>query len=63
MSSIEALYFGVPLIGIPVFGDQHMNMARAVESGYGVRLDLNDVSEASLTTALDEVLNNPRLVC
>lgn len=49
-------------MGIPVFGDQHMNMARAVESGYGIKLDLNNISEDTLTETLQEALNNPRYV-
>lgn len=60
LSSIEALYFGIPLVGIPVFGDQPMNMARAVKSGYGIKVDLDTISEEILDEAISNALGNPK---
>lgn len=60
LSSTEAVYHGVPVIGIPMFGDQKMNMAVAVNGGYGLKLDYEDVTEATLTAALNEVLGNEK---
>ncbi|KRT83008.1 Glycosyltransferase, partial [Oryctes borbonicus] len=59
LSTIESLYRGVPIIGIPVLGDQKLNMANAANRGYGVLIDFPDLSEETLTKALEEALNNP----
>lgn len=59
LGSTEALYHAKPVIGIPIFGDQRMNIQRAVRTGYGVLLDLNDVTEQTVQKAVEEVLTNP----
>ncbi|KAJ8980276.1 hypothetical protein NQ317_005134 [Molorchus minor] len=60
LSTTEAVYFGVPIIGIPIYGDQKGNIAKAVQYGYAVSLNVDDLSEAKLSWALDEILNNTR---
>ncbi|XP_063921440.1 UDP-glycosyltransferase UGT5-like isoform X1 [Zophobas morio] len=60
LSTIEAIYFGVPLVGIPVFGDQLSNIATAAADGYAVKINLEELSEQTLSSALNEVLTNPR---
>ena len=56
----EALYKGVPLLGIPLFGDQIMNINRAVLKGYALSLDFQDITEESFGSALNEILTNPK---
>lgn len=58
LSGTEAVYHGIPLVTIPIFGDQKLNAARSVSSGYGVRIDYNNLTEASLSWALHEVLDS-----
>ncbi|XP_049828787.1 UDP-glycosyltransferase UGT5-like [Schistocerca gregaria] len=60
LSTQEATARGVPLVGIPVFGDQSLNMAQAQRQGYAVTLAISNISEASLQWALHEVLAVPR---
>ncbi|XP_058833854.1 UDP-glycosyltransferase UGT5-like [Topomyia yanbarensis] len=57
LGTTEALYHGKPIVGIPIFGDQMMNVRRAVRTGYGVMLDLNDATEESVLNAIETVLN------
>nr|XP_972090.2 PREDICTED: UDP-glucuronosyltransferase 2B10-like [Tribolium castaneum] len=60
LSTIEAVYHGVPIIGIPVFGDQESNIAAAASKGYAVPVPLKELSEEKLSWALNEILNNPK---
>ncbi|KAJ3664865.1 hypothetical protein Zmor_000405 [Zophobas morio] len=60
LSTIEAVYHGVPLIGIPVFGDQRSNVAAAVNSGYAVSVPLDELTEENFSAALSEILYNAR---
>jgi hypothetical protein len=62
LSMQEAINRGVPLLGIPIFGDQSLNMRKAVTAGYGVMVEYNNVSEESLTWAIREIIENPRYV-
>lgn len=59
LSTIEALHYGVPIVGIPFFSDQESNIADSVNKGYGIRLSYEDVTSESLRNALLEVTNNP----
>jgi len=47
-------------VGIPLLGDQKLNMARAVAAGYGILLDYDNVTAESLDWALKEALENSR---
>lgn len=59
-STIEAVYFGKPLIGIPFFGDQYQNIRSVVERGGGVQLDMDRLSESSISAAVNEITTNPK---
>jgi glucuronosyltransferase len=56
----EAIYHGVPVIGLPFMTDQHLNLKRAVADGYAIQLDWKDVNEQSLTDTLQRILHNSR---
>ncbi|XP_049946280.1 UDP-glycosyltransferase UGT5-like [Schistocerca serialis cubense] len=60
LSTQEATARGVPLVAIPVFLDQKLNVALASRQGYAVRLDVHNITEASIEWALTEVLTVPR---
>ena len=58
----ETIYHGVPMLGLPLGGDQTLNIMRAARDGYGLKLDWKDVTEDTLNEALQSLLHNPREV-
>ncbi|KAM7326474.1 hypothetical protein ACRRTK_014952 [Alexandromys fortis] len=55
----EAIHFGIPMIGIPLFGEQHDNIAYIVAKGAAVSLDFRTMTRADLLNALEAVIDNP----
>ncbi|XP_050431337.1 UDP-glycosyltransferase UGT4-like isoform X2 [Adelges cooleyi] len=55
----EATYNSKPIIGIPFFGDQHMNMLLVEKNGAGKMVDFHTMDEESLLNTINEVLENP----
>jgi glucuronosyltransferase len=58
LSLMEAVHYGKPVIGIPIFNDQKFNMAQASSQGYGITLNYDNITESSLRTALDTIFND-----
>lgn len=61
-SVFECLYFGIPMIVLPVFGDQTDNAQRIEDMGLGKRLPVFDCNEESLLKAIDEILSNKAMI-
>lgn len=55
----EGVHRAVPMVGIPIYCDQHLNMNKATLGGYAVKLYFPNITEESFRWALDEVLYNP----
>jgi glucuronosyltransferase len=60
MSTIEAAYRGVPIVGIPFFFDQNTNVQKVLAKGLGVKLDYRTLTKESILSAVREILNNDR---
>lgn len=58
--SVESRYNGVPIICIPLGGDQDANAFTVVKDGWGILLRYRDLDVESLTKAVNEILNNPK---
>ncbi|XP_033228018.1 UDP-glucuronosyltransferase 2B31-like [Belonocnema kinseyi] len=56
----EALYYKVPMIGIPLYSDQFRNVETVVSKNICIRLDLNQINQRSLDKALNAILNDPK---
>ena len=55
----EAIYHGVPMVGLPLFADQPHNIVHMKAKGAAVRFDLETMSTEDLLNALKDVINNP----
>jgi MGT family glycosyltransferase len=57
----ECLWFGKPMVVLPLFWDQYDNAQRMDETGFGVRLGTYHHTPDELTGALDRVLKDDAL--
>lgn len=60
LSTTEAMFYGVPIVGIPLLGDQHINMKQVQDAGWGILLDFDDINEDTVYEAIAEVINDSR---
>jgi len=60
MSSIEAAYRGVPIVGMPFFLDQNANVQKFLAKGLGVKLEQSTLTKESILSAVREILDNDR---
>jgi len=57
-STMEALYYGVPLVCVPQMIEQEVNAGRVAELGLGVRLDARHLTAADLRAAVATVTSD-----
>ena len=57
----EALFFGKPMVVLPLFWDQYDNAQRIHDTGFGVRLDTYGHTREQLTGAIDGLLADEAL--
>ncbi|XP_031331146.1 UDP-glucuronosyltransferase 1-2-like, partial [Photinus pyralis] len=56
----EAIYSHVPMVGMPVFGDQFFNAKKIVNKGLGLELDYQRLEREHFKKTVLEVITNPR---
>nr|CAD7437950.1 unnamed protein product [Timema bartmani] len=59
-STQEAIYFGVPVVGIPFFMDQHSNFYRLKELGVGEGLVFSSLTKDKILNTINAVIKNSR---
>jgi UDP:flavonoid glycosyltransferase YjiC (YdhE family) len=59
-STMEAMWYGVPVVGLPQMPEQSAVGEQAVRSGLGVKLEGHEVSVESLRKAVSTVAGEPR---
>jgi len=57
----ESLYFGKPMVVLPVFWDQYDNAQRMRETGFGIRLDTYGHEPSQLPSAIDTLVADDHL--
>jgi MGT family glycosyltransferase len=60
-TTTECMWFGKPMVVLPIFWDQHDNAQRVDETGYGVRLRTYDRAGGELAAALDRMLSDEQV--
>ncbi|XP_049885630.1 UDP-glucosyltransferase 2-like isoform X2 [Pectinophora gossypiella] len=58
LSFMEAVHYGVPIIGLPIYLDQFVNVNKAVAQGYALKVDLNMKLPQNLKKALHVMLKD-----
>ncbi|XP_045608868.2 UDP-glucosyltransferase 2 isoform X2 [Procambarus clarkii] len=58
LSTLESMYHGVPVVGMPVFADQHANMAKVERDGRGRVLLWDQLTSESFRDTINKVLND-----
>ncbi|XP_035731371.1 UDP-glucuronosyltransferase 2B7-like [Vespa mandarinia] len=56
----EAVYAAVPMVLIPMYGDQYVNAVTAEYRGVSILLEYEEINEDIFRHALDEIFNNTR---
>ncbi|XP_067004504.2 UDP-glycosyltransferase UGT5 isoform X2 [Anabrus simplex] len=60
LSMQEAIFHGVPILGVPLVADQEPNTLRAVDAGIALKVDLEESSEEEIHSAVTELINDPK---
>ncbi|XP_017070038.2 UDP-glycosyltransferase UGT5 [Drosophila eugracilis] len=55
----EALYYGVPLLGLPLIGDQRANLQKMKSKSWGLTLSTLNLTHIELTHAIHRILSHP----
>lgn len=62
-STEEAIYSGVPLIGMPMITDQWFNSERYEHYGIGIQMEFETITEDQLFTGINKTIIDKRYVC
>lgn len=62
LSLFETVYHGVPVVAMPVFCDHDANVEKAVQDGYAIRLEFQELTATKLLKSIAAVINEPKLV-
>ncbi|XP_075232022.1 UDP-glycosyltransferase UGT5-like isoform X2 [Lycorma delicatula] len=60
LGTTEAVYSGVPIIGMPFYGDQAVNVEAVQAAGAGIRLDFKNLNKETLENAIRRILDDPK---
>ncbi|CAL8107618.1 unnamed protein product [Orchesella dallaii] len=60
LSTQESVFYGVPLLGAPLYVDQDLNMKQAENLGQGLTLEITDFTEESLEDKITTIIFDQR---
>lgn len=56
----EAVYYAVPVLGIPFLQEQKLNAQKFILEGAGLSLDLAEITEQKLVDSIGKILQDER---
>lgn len=59
MGTTEAVYEGVPILAIPIFGDQMTNVKAVRDKGAAEMMYYSNLNEDEIFTKIKSMLTNP----
>ncbi|KAM7361148.1 UDP-glucosyltransferase 2-like [Cochliomyia hominivorax] len=60
LSTSEAVYHGKPMLGLPVFYDQQMNIRKGIQAGFALGIDFHTLPRDQFKSGILEMMNNPK---
>ncbi|XP_023346393.1 UDP-glucuronosyltransferase 2C1 isoform X2 [Eurytemora carolleeae] len=57
-SVLEAIYYGVPILAMPVFADQPENAEKIKDKGFGLMLNRHSIVKEEVLRSINEIMNN-----
>ena len=60
MSFQQSVFHGVPVIINPFGGDQTQNARTAEKLGFGIHLEVSEITLEKFTATIHELINNPK---
>ncbi len=57
---MEAIHYGIPILGIPLYGSNYNNLRKVEAKGFGLILEKKDLNAESLYGAMRKLLDNPK---
>ena len=58
MSTMESIYCKVPMIGIPLFADQHTNIYHYARQKIAISIDYQTITPEIFTSSVKSILND-----
>ena len=60
MSVYEAVDQGVPVLGVPLFFDQHRNIANLVSKGMALKMDIDKITKDRFSASIRQLLDDKK---
>lgn len=57
---MEAVYYGVPILGIPLYGPNYNNLRKIEAKGAAIILEKKKITKENVYNSIKELLNNQK---